>query len=179
MYMHLLGNGMYNKSYHNEHMSFCHKMCNVVNTLFFMTISHFNENNDLGSSKALKWVRIKSSFFSKGLFFTIIKLFVLKSSKQDFVFGRTAYPLFGIPCISDEKLLMEPLLSNIKGLIFSDQYMLVRKIPFIIWFFLTMSVLRFCQLDPTLSMHPTSCGLSSWTLRLVAGGRRSTTLLRG
>ena len=45
------------------------------------------------------------------------------------------YPLFGIPCISDEKLLMQPLLSNIKGLIFSDQYMLVRKIPFIIWFF--------------------------------------------
>ena len=74
------------------------------------------------------------------------------------------YPLFGIPCISDEKPLMEPLLSNIKGLIFSDQYMLVRKIPFIIWFFLTMSVLRFCQLDPTLSMHPTSCGLSSWWL---------------
>ena len=88
------------------------------------------------------------------------------------------YPLFGIPCISDEKLLMQPLLSNIKGLIFSDQYMLVRKIPFIIWFFLTMSVLRFCQLDPTLSMHPTSCGLSSWTLRLVAGGRRSTTSSR-
>ena len=83
------------------------------------------------------------------------------------------YPLFGIPCISDEKLLMQPLLSNIKGLIFSDQYMLVRKIPFIIWFFLTMSVLRFCQLDPTLSMHPTSCGLLSWTLRQVAGGRRS------
>ena len=53
LYMHLLGNGMYNKSYHNEHMSFCHKMCNVVNTPFFMTISHFNENNDLGSSKAL------------------------------------------------------------------------------------------------------------------------------
>ena len=70
-------------------MSFCHKMCNVVNTRFFMTISHFNENNDLGSSKALKWVLIKSSFFSKGLFFTIIMLFVLKSTKQDFVFGRT------------------------------------------------------------------------------------------
>ena len=82
---------MYDKSYHNEHKSFCHKMCNVVNTRFFMTISHFNENNDLGSSKALKWVLIKSSFFSKGLFFTIIMLFVLKSSKQDFVFGRTDY----------------------------------------------------------------------------------------
>ena len=68
LYMHLLGNGMYNKSYHNEHMSFCHKMCNVVNTRFFMTISHFNENNDLGSSKALKWVLIRSSSFLKGLF---------------------------------------------------------------------------------------------------------------
>ena len=65
-------------------------MCDVVITRFFMTISHFNENNDLGSSKALKWVLIKSSFFLKGLFFTIIMLFVLKSSKQDFVFGRTA-----------------------------------------------------------------------------------------
>ena len=68
--MHLLGNGMYNKSYHNEHMSFCHKMCNVVNTRFFMTISHFNENNDLGSSKALKWVLIWSSFYSKSPRFT-------------------------------------------------------------------------------------------------------------
>ena len=93
-YMHLLGNGMYNKSYHNEHMSFCHKMCNVVNTRFFMTISHFNENNDLGSSKALKWVLIKSSFFSKGLFFTIIMLFVLKSSKQDLIFERTVTSIY-------------------------------------------------------------------------------------
>ena len=42
------------------------------------------------------------------------------------------YQLFRIPCISDEKLLMQPLLSNIKGLIFSDQYMLVRKMPFFI-----------------------------------------------
>ena len=64
-------------------------MCNVVNMRFFITISHFNENNDLGSSKALKWVLIKSSFFSKGLFFTNIMLFVLKYSKQDFIFERT------------------------------------------------------------------------------------------
>ena len=46
-------------------MRFCRKMCNVVNTRFFRTISHVNENNDLGSSKALKWVRIflERSFF--------------------------------------------------------------------------------------------------------------------
>ena len=86
--MNLLGNGMYNSHtiLNNEHMSFCNKKCNVANMRFFMTILHFSENNDLGSSKALKWVII----VLKGVFFTIIMPFVLEASKHEFVFERTA-----------------------------------------------------------------------------------------
>ena len=36
--------------------------------LFLKIFRHFDENNDLGSSKTLKWVLIQSSFSSKGLF---------------------------------------------------------------------------------------------------------------
>ena len=42
------------------------------------------------SAKALKWVRIKAAFYSKGLFFTIVKLSTSKSALQDSVYGPTA-----------------------------------------------------------------------------------------
>ena len=43
------------------------------------------------SAKALKWVHIKSAFYSKGLFFPIVKLLTSKSALQDSVYGPTAY----------------------------------------------------------------------------------------
>ena len=45
----------------------------------------------LESSKAVKWVLIESSFYSKGLFLALIMLFDLKSSKRDFIYARTAF----------------------------------------------------------------------------------------
>ena len=41
------------------------------------------------SAKALKWVRIKAAFYSRGLFFPIVKLLTSKSALQDSVYGPT------------------------------------------------------------------------------------------
>ena len=46
------------------------------------------------SAKALKWVRIKSAFYSKGLFFPIGKLLTSKSALQDSVYGPTDFTVF-------------------------------------------------------------------------------------
>ena len=43
------------------------------------------------SAKALKWVRIKAAFYSRGLFFPIVKLLTSKSALQDSVYGSTEH----------------------------------------------------------------------------------------
>ena len=43
----------------------------------------------LKSAKALKWIRIKAAFYSKGLFFPIVKLLTSKSALQDSIYGPT------------------------------------------------------------------------------------------
>ena len=77
---------------------------------------------------------------------------------------------------SDEKLLMQLLLSNIKCLTFSDSNILTNFLFYIICSDIVPQ--RSSLLYPTSSTPPTSCGLSSWTPQLVGGGRRSTTSLR-
>ena len=43
------------------------------------------------SANALKWVHIMAAFYSKGLFFPIVRLLISKSALQDSVYGPTVF----------------------------------------------------------------------------------------
>ena len=62
-----------------EHTHFHRKICNFEIMHLFTTFSHIDGNKDFKSSKALKWVLIYSSFYSKVVFFSPLKFFDLKS----------------------------------------------------------------------------------------------------
>ena len=58
-----------------EHTHFHRKICNFVIMHLFTTLSYFDGNKDFKSSKALKWVLIYSSFYSKVVVFFPLKIF--------------------------------------------------------------------------------------------------------
>ena len=60
------------------------------NVLFKDSTAFFDGTSNLESAKALNWVRIQAAFYSKGLFFPIVKLLTSKSALQDSVYGSTA-----------------------------------------------------------------------------------------
>ena len=69
-----------------EHTHFHRKICNFVIMHLFTTLSYFDGNKDFKSSKALKWVLIYSSFYSKVVVFFPIKNFLTSSPENKIPF---------------------------------------------------------------------------------------------
>ena len=77
-------------SYHNEYTHFCREMCNIVNTRFLRPFSVITEITTKSPQKLYDRYFF-GPFITPKSFFPHWKVFDLKSSKQDFIFGSTAF----------------------------------------------------------------------------------------